>query len=58
MRMVVVYYEYFKAWSYIDICGIVYVINPLYLQDVSAVKYTLNAEIIQDPSCAAPLALA
>ena len=46
------------ALSYIDICGIVYVINPLYLQEVSAVKYTLNAENIQDPSCAAPLALA
>ena len=30
-------------------------INPPYLQEVSVVKYTLNAENILDPSCVAPL---
>ena len=33
------------------------VCQTLYPREVSAVKYGLNAEGIQDPSCVAPLAL-
>ena len=33
-------------------------INLPYRQEVSAVKYTLNAENIPDPSCVAPMTLA
>ena len=46
-------YSYFIFWV-----PTVYMINPLYLQEVSAVKYTLNAENIPDPNpnCVAPVA--